>query len=837
MEKKHFDIQGMTCASCQAHVTKAVEKLEGTKNVNVNLLTNDMTLEVDKSKVDDAKIIEAIENAGYGASVAVDAQVKESKSIGAKKSNKSSSMRNRVQESNDNAIKDMKLRLRVSLIFWIPLMVIAMHNMLHIPMPIFDGIENSLTFVLVQLLLTIPVIIANRKMIVNGFRSLVKFSHNMDTLVAIGSGASFIYSCVTLFRMTNLFGHQDIDGVSKISNQIYFDSAATILTLITLGKYFEAKSKGKTGDAITKLINLAPKKSIVVRDGKEVEIQSEEILEGDIIVIKPGSSIPVDGVIIEGSSNINQSAITGESMPIMKTVGDSVVSGTVNENGTFKMKALKVGDETTLAKIVKLVEDASSSKAPIENLADRIAYYFVQAVISIAIITFAYWLINGVGFALALNFAVSVLVISCPCALGLATPVAIMVGTGKGAENGILFKNAEALQTLGEVKYVLFDKTGTITTGKPVVTDIETNLDEGEFLSLAYSMEKNSEHPLAKAVVRKARKYKAKKVDDFRAISGKGLSCKIDGEQYFAGNIKLMQENKIDTTEFDGKTLSKQGKTVMYFANSKELIGIIAVADTVKPDSKEAVDLLHKLGVKTAMVTGDNRVVAEEIAKEAGISEVHSEVLPEDKEKLVRKLKSKKRVAFVGDGINDSPALTSADIGIAIGSGTDIAIESADVILVRSSLIDVVNSIKLSKKTLINIKENLFWAFFYNAICIPIAAGCFSKSGITLNPMIGALAMSMSSIFVVTNALRLRFVKMKKVEEEKLMKEEIKIEGMMCENCVKHVTKALEALDGITKVEVSLENKNAIIETSRKLSDDEIKNAIDEAGYKVTEIK
>ena len=782
-------------------------------------------------------------------------------------------------------------------------------------MPIFDGVENSLIFALVQLILTIPILIANKDLLKSGFKSLLKFAPNMDSLVAIGSAASFIYGLISIFKMSYGFGHNNLDLVKNSMNSLYFDSAGTILTLITLGKFFEAKSKGKTGDAITKLINLAPKTSIVIRDGKEETIPTEEILQGDIIVIKTGTSIPVDGVVIEGSSSINQASIAGESIPVEKNVGDEVISGTINENGYMKMRATKVGDETTLAKIVKMVEDASVSKAPIENLADKIAYYFVPAVIVISIITLIAWLIAGVGISKAFNFAISVLVISCPCALGLATPVAVMCGTGKGAENGILFKTADSLQALGEIKYAAFDKTGTITEGKPRVTDtIICGISEAEFWKIAYALEKSSEHPLAKAIIEKAEEkimvddendncenenkcivnknlenknilnennfgkienkdnsscYYNKnnienaiesnlKVSDFEAISGKGVKEKINGEQYFAGNAKLMQENNVDISKYTIRLdeLSNQGKTVLFFAKGNNLIGFVAVADTIKNDAKETMQDLKKLGIQTAMITGDNKTVAKEIASQAEISKVYAEVFPEDKEKIISNLqeykgnsnfsnetskefsenKNKAKVAFIGDGINDSPALAKADVGIAIGSGTDIAIESADVILVKNSLTDVANAVKLSRKTLTNIKENLFWAFFYNAICIPLASGVFYKGfGLELNPMIGSLAMSLSSLFVVTNALRLRFVKFN-YKEEKVMKEEIKIEGMMCENCVKHVTKALQGIDGVTDVKVSLENKNAIIETSKEISDEKIKNAVDDAGYTATEI-
>ena len=880
MQKLHFDIQGMTCASCQAHVTKAVEKLNGTSNVNVNLLTNDMYVDLDKNKVNVQDIEKAVENAGYGATLAEDSM-----------ENKSYAMKNRVQESNDNIIKQMKSRLVTSLIFWIPLMIIAMHHMSHIPMPIFHGIEHSLVFAFTQLLLVIPIIFVNRELFKSGFKSLFKGTPNMDALVALGATASTIYGIIAIYAIGYGFEHNNFSLVEEYRQNLYFESAGTILTLITVGKFLEAKSKGKTGDAISKLIDLAPKNSIVIRNGKEITIPTEEIIQGDTIVIKPGSSIPVDGIILDGNSSIDESSITGESIPVEKEKGDSVTSGTINKNGTFKMKALKIGDETTLAKIVKLVEDASISKAPIENIADKVAGVFVPIVIIIAVITFVIWLTTTKDIELALNFAISVLVISCPCALGLATPVAVMVGTGKGAENGILIKNAKSLQELSNVKTVVFDKTGTITKGKPQVTDIITNIDEKGFIFIASTLEQASEHPLAEAIIQKTKELNMKldTVSNFNRISGRGIKAEYNGKTYLAGNIQLMQENNIELEDIEQKAneLLSQGKTVLYFAENSKILGIIAVRDEIKEDSKQALSELHKLGIQTIMITGDNKLVAENIAKEVGIDKVFAEVMPEEKEKIVEKIQKnsdiscnlnnntnnckkannntinnfKNKVAFVGDGINDSPALTKADVGIAIGSGTDIAIESADIILVKNSLLDVVTAIELSHKTMKNIKENLFWAFFYNIICIPIAAGVyFNSMGLKLNPMIGSAAMSFSSLFVCVNALRLRLFKpkfneitknseTKKIkdnnldkqslnnkEEERTMKKEIKIEGMMCQNCVKHVTKALENIDGVEEVKVSLENKNAIIEASSNISDKTIKDAVDEAGYNVTEI-
>ena len=797
MKKLHFNIKGMTCASCQAHVTKAVQKLDGTSNVNVNLLTNDMYIDLDESKTNIKNIEKAVEDAGYMAELAEDSFnniTNNNVNIASKnistantnlKKNKSYTMKNRVQESNENIIKHMKSRLIVSITFWIPLMFIAMHHMLHTPMPIFYGIENALIFAFTQLILVIPIIFVNREIFKSGFKSLFKGKPNMDSLVALGAAASMVYGIIAIYKMSYGYGHSNLNLVEEYRQNLYFESAGTILTLITVGKFLEAKSKGKTGDAISKLIDLAPKNSIVIRNQKEVTIPTEEIISGDIIVIKPGASIPVDGIIIEGNSSIDESSITGESIPVEKARGNNVTSGTINKNGTFKMQALKVGDETTLAKIVKLVEDASVSKAPIENIADNVAGVFVPIVIAIAVITFAIWLITTNNIESALNFAISVLVISCPCALGLATPVAIMVGTGKGAENGILIKDAKSLQALNNVETVIFDKTGTITKGKPQVTDIITDINKKDFIEIAATLEKNSEHPLAEAIVEKANELniKSNTANNFERIAGKGIKAKYNNKIYLIGNIQLMKENniKITAVEKESNKFLNQGKTVLYFAESNKILGIIAVRDEVKKDSKQAISELHKLGIKTAMITGDNKLVAESIAKEVNIEKIYAEVMPEEKEKIVAKIQKQiksnngknknagkvsnfknKKVAFVGDGINDSPALTKADVGISIGSGTDIAIESADIILVKNSLLDVVTAIQLSHKTMTNIKENLFWAFFYNIICIPIAAGVyFNSSGIKLNPMIGSAAMAFSSLFVCVNALRLRLFKPK----------------------------------------------------------------------------
>ena len=673
-------------------------------------------------------------------------------------------------------------------------------------------------------------------------------------------------------------GHNNLDIVSRYMGDIYFESAGTILTLITLGKYLETKSKGKTSDAISKLINLAPKTSIVLRDGKEVLINTDEIVYHDIVVIKPGGSIPVDGIVLEGVSSVDQSSITGESIPVQKKLGDKVVSGTINKNGVLKVRATKVGENTTLSQIIKLVEEASNSKAPISKLADRVSGVFVPIVITIAILATLYWLfIAHMSFEFALSIGIAVLVISCPCALGLATPVAIMVATGKGAQNGVLIKSAESLELLHNIDTVVFDKTGTITEGKPEVTDIISYIDENELLKIAGSLEQNSEHPLAEAIMNKLKdkNIDVYKIDGFNSTSGRGIEGKINTIRYIGGNLSFMEENNIkgiNIAKNDSQSMQEQGKTCIYFADTSKIIGILGIADTIKSTSKIAIEELQKRNIDTIMITGDNRKAASAIAKETGIDKVISEVLPQDKEVEVAKMqKEGKKVAFVGDGINDSPALVKSDVGLAIGSGTDIAIESADIVLIKNDLLDVVSAIDLSKATINNIKMNLFWAFFYNAIGIPVAAGVFFSSfGFKLNPMIGALAMSFSSVCVVTNALRLRnfkprFLKRLKKEnlldkyyiddkkqninnkeketkesEEKSMSEfikEVNIEGMSCNHCKMSVEKAVGSIEGVTNVEVSLENKNAIVKSNVEIDEEKIKNAIEEEGFKVVDIK
>lgn len=842
MKKEKFDIQGMTCSSCSSHVERAVNKLEGIKTVNVNLLSNNMTVEYDEKISNDNKIINAVIDAGYGANIAENKQeIKKEKTT-----------------NSENVIKNMKKRLITSICFLIPLMYIAMYHMLYewfgLPIPhiiekLFHGKENALIFAFTQFLLVLPIVYVNRNYFIIGFKRLFKRSPNMDSLIAIGSSAAIAYGIFAIYMIGHGLGHNNIDLVNRYSMDIYFESAGTILTLITLGKYLETKSKGRTSDAISKLINLAPKTATVIREGKEIQINTEEILIGDIVLIKPGQGIPVDGVIIEGSSSIDQSSITGESIPVEKSVGDEIVSGTINKNGYLKMKATKVGNDTTLSQIIKLVEEAASSKAPISKLADKVSGIFVPVVITIAILATIFWILNGQSFEFALSIGIAVLVISCPCALGLATPVAIMVGTGKGAQNGILIKSAEALELLHLVDTVVLDKTGTITEGKPKVTDIVSMIEEKELLKIAGSMERNSEHPLADAIMEKVRETQEEiaYVQDFISITGRGVKGKIDSTEYFAGNINLMKENGINTDKIESKAQEflKQGKTVIYFANKSDIIGIIAIADTIKSTSKQAIEELKKRNIEAVMITGDNKTVAEEIGKQIAINKIISEVLPQDKEKEVSGLqKQGKNVVFVGDGINDSVALVKADVGLAIGSGTDIAIESADIVLMKNSLLDVVTAIDLSKKVIRNIKMNLFWAFFYNTIGIPVAAGIFYSSfGFKLNPMIGAAAMSLSSVCVVTNALRLKNFKsnFKNInKEENIMKENTKtilIEGMQCNHCKMTVEKVLGSIDGVTRAEVNLENKCAVIETSKEIDENKINELITEAGFEVKEIK
>ncbi len=750
MTRKKFSLTGMTCSACSATVEKAVRKLDGVERADVNLLAKSLEVEFDEQRLSEESIIAAVEKDGYG--VVRDSANAPKKVV-----------------KIDAEIKDMRTRVIVSFVFLVPLLYISMGHMLSFPLPSFlHGFKGALAFSFLQFLLTLPIVFINKKYYSTGFKTLLRRHPNMDSLIAIGSSAALLYGIFAIFRIGGGLAAQDTTLVERYTMDLYFESAATILTLITLGKYLEARSKGKTGEAISKLLDLSPKTAAVIRNGIEQEIPVEEVVVGDIIAVRPGSSIPVDGVIIEGGSAVDESALTGESIPVEKGVGDKVIGATINKTGFFKFEAQKIGGDTALSQIIKLVEEAGSSKAPIAKLADSISGVFVPVVIGIALIAMIAWLIAGKGVEFSLSIAIAVLVISCPCALGLATPVAIMVATGKGASNGILIKSAEALQIAHKIRIAVLDKTGTLTEGKPKVTDIITynNMTENQLLTLAAAIEKPSEHPLAEAVLNKAKQedIAISDVDSFEAIPGRGIICVIGGEKYFAGNLAHI-ESVTDTKalQADYERLAQEGKTPLLFANGDGILGVIAVMDTLKPTSKQAIDGFSALGIEVIMLTGDNNRTAQAIKNQLGINKVVAEILPQDKEGEIRKLQeSGKVVAMIGDGINDAPALTRADVGIAIGAGTDIAIEAADIVLIKSDLTDAVTAVELSKSTFRNIKQNLFWAFFYNILGIPLAAGVFYPLlEWKLNPMFAAAAMSLSSIFVVTNALRLRFFKPK----------------------------------------------------------------------------
>lgn len=846
MKKEKFDVTGMTCSACSARVEKTVAGMEGTCDVSVNLLKNSMVVSYDENAVSEADIIGAVEKAGYGASVA-----------GSFKDNAktASASGSGAADAALEEVKQMKRRLIISIIFTLPIFYISMGHMMGWPLPDFLlGDENAVVFVFTQFILMLPVVFVNFKFYRIGFKTLIQRAPNMDSLIAIGSGASIAYGIYAIYKIAFAIGQGDMGTVHNFAMDVYFESAAMILTLITLGKYFEARAKGKTSEAITKLMDLAPKTATVIRDGKEEVVGASDVVKGDIVVVKAGESIPVDGVVTEGHGYVDESAITGESIPVDKEAGDRVIGATVNMSGYFLMEAEKIGDETALAQIVRLVDEATSSKAPIANTADKVSGIFVPAVIAIAIVTFIIWMIMGMGFEFSLSMGISVLVISCPCALGLATPTAIMVGTGKGATNGILVKSAEALETAHSIDAVVLDKTGTVTEGRPEVTDVVAveGVDESKVLKIAYSMEKLSEHPLADAIVRYAenRGTFQGEVTEFEQIPGRGLKCRVDGEICLGGNRALMEEELSVEQDADfiekGKAYADQGKTPMYFAAGGRVIGMIAVADVIKRTSAEAVRELKAMGIDVYMLTGDNEKTAKAIASQVGIDKVIAQVLPEDKESHVRRLEEEgKKVAMVGDGINDAPALARADVGIAIGTGTDVAMESADIVLMKNDLLDVSTAVQLSRKVIRNIKENLFWAFIYNIIGIPVAAGVFYLAfGLKLSPMIGAAAMSMSSVCVVSNALRLRFFKPKRLFEghidmkgENKMKKTMMIEGMMCQNCVKHVFNALSKVEGVDSVEVDLDGKKAEVALKDEVSDDVLKEAVTEAGYEVLDIK
>lgn len=847
MAKEKYNITGMSCAACSAKVERVVGKLDGVENVSVNLLTNSMQVEYKEDKLSSNDIIKNIADAGYGASLATATkQKKEEKSI---------------KKTNDEAIASMKFRLKVSIVFLAILMYFSMGSMIGLPLPKFlSGEGNPVGFALTQLLLVLPVMYVNRKYYISGFKSLFHLSPNMDTLIAVGTVAAFTYGVIAIYVMGYALNNADMHTVTEYRMNLYFESVSMILTLITLGKFFETGSKARTTDAISKLIDLSPKRANVLRDGVEENILTEDVVVGDIVIVRPGESIPVDGMIIEGSTSVDESAITGESIPVQKEKGDKLIAATINKNGSVRIKATEVGEDTAISRIIALVEEASSSKAPIAKMADKVAGVFVPIVMGISLITFIVWLALGYDFSFALNCAIAVLVISCPCSLGLATPVAIMVGTGKGAENGILIKSADALETTHSIDTVVLDKTGTVTEGKPVVTDILTfDTDENEFLKLAAGVESASEHPLAEAIVEKAKEKNLEIVSptEFQAISGRGIVASVSGSKIIAGNEQAIKEQYGNSENFTevfkkGNELAAQGKTPMYFGKDNKLLGIIAVADTIKKDSKEAIQALKNRNIDVVLLTGDHKNTAMAIAKEAGIKKVIAEVLPTDKEEHIRELiKAGHKVAMVGDGINDSPALARADVGIAIGAGTDIAIESADIVLMHSSLKDVATAIDLSKAVIRNIKQNLFWAFFYNSIGIPLAAGVFYLSlGWKLSPMFGAAAMGMSSVCVVSNALRLRAFKPKKLnknniendeielienkrKEDKNMTTVINVNGMMCEHCKATVEKVTRGVEGVSNSLVNLDAKNVTIEHSADTDLEKVKKAITDAGYEV----
>ena len=832
--KKRFDVSGMTCAACQANVQKAVEKL-GVDSVNVNLISESMTVNYDPSKINKEDIIKAVVDIGYGA----------------RPKNDTNSENTSLKEVEEMSTIN---RLKISFAFLIPLMYISMGEMINLPIPgIFKGLTGAVNYAFVQFLLAIPVIFINRKFFISGFKGLIKKAPNMDTLVALGSSAACIFGIFAIMRMSYAQATSDFDTLMHYRHNIYFESSATILTLITLGKYFEARSKGETKSSLKNLMDLAPKRANIIKDGVEKSVDVSDLVKGDIVLVRPGEAIPVDGIIIEGSSLVDQSAITGESIAVNKGIGDEVISASINKQGSFKFKASRVGEDTTISQIISLVNDANETKAPIARIADKVAAIFVPLVIVIAIATFVIWTLASKNIEFALNLMIAVLVISCPCALGLATPMAIMVATGKSAQLGLLFKNAESLENLHKTNTILLDKTGTITEGKPVVTDVATDLDEKDFLEVAYSIEINSEHPLSSAVVAYAKEKSVRQleVNNFKAISGLGISGQISDRTYLAGNERLMIENNISLGKYEKLALrySEEGKTSMYFSDGEKIIGLIAAQDIPKESSRKAIRELKNLGYELIMLTGDNERTAEAIRKDLAIDKKFAQVLPQDKDKVVRKLqKEGKKVTMVGDGINDAPALARADIGVAIASGTDIAIDSCDVVLIKNSLLDLVESIKLSQMTIKIIKENLFWAFFYNIILIPIAAGLlYQFIGLTLNPMFAALAMSMSSVFVCLNSLRLRSFKANNKEEKnnneekevnekeikmsELNKMIVKVDGMMCENCAKHVSKALISLAGIENVDIDLANKEALVDYFGSINEKEISDAINEAGY------
>ena len=823
--KLKFNVTGMTCAACSARVEKVTKSVAGVENAEVNLLGGTMMVEAGSEEVTPL-IIKAVSDAGYGASLAGEKKPAEEKA------------------SSDTGLKEMKKRIVGSAIFLVILMYFTMGHMVGLPMPHwYHGQENALVAALLQLFLTLPVVYLNRVYYSRGLKALWHRSPNMDSLIAVGSGASLIYGIAALFRMAYGMGHGDWDTVAFYSENLYFESAAMILTLITLGKFLETRAKGRTGDAIRALMDLRPESATVLRDGAEVTVPAEQVRIGDIVIVRSGGRIPVDGTVLEGRASVDQSALTGESVPVEVEPGDPVAAATINTEGYLKFRADKVGEDTTLQQVIRMVEEAGGSKAPIARLADKIAGIFVPAVMGIALVTFAVWMLAGYGLEFSLTCAISVLVVSCPCALGLATPMAIMVGTGKGASMGVLFKNGAALEHLHSVNTVVLDKTGTLTTGKPAVTDIiSVSVSEQKLLTVAAALEKRSEHPFAKAILEKTAGMQIPEAENFETLPGRGVAGTVAGVRYFGGNAKLMAEKGIPVPEYP--QLADQGKTPLYFgAGDGTYLGAVAAADVLKPDSAEAVAAMKRQHLQVVMLTGDNEKTARAIARKAGIEEVISDVLPADKASAVKKLQTDgRRVLMVGDGINDAPALVTADVGMAIGAGTDIAMESADVVLMSGSLTGVSNAVRLSKAAIRNIRQNLFWAFFYNCLGIPIAAGVLViPFGIQLSPMIGAAAMSLSSVFVVTNALRLRRFKpdtviaavSEKPKEETIMTTVIKVEGMMCTHCKAMVEKVCKAVPGTVDAVVDLQAKNVTV--TGDASVDALKKAITDAGYEVVD--
>ncbi|MFW3440198.1 heavy metal translocating P-type ATPase [Aliarcobacter butzleri] len=837
MKSQKFDIKGMTCSACSTAVDRNVKKLEGINEVNVNLLNNSMIVKYDENVLNNETIIKKVQDAGYEAFLVENG----------KKTQKNST------EDNLGKIEtnELKNRLIISFIFAIPLFYISMGHMLNWYLPhLFHGYSNAITFAFTQFLLALPIVFINIKYYKVGFKTLYKGSPNMDSLIAIGTSAAMIYGVFSIYKIGYGLGNNDIDMVIQYSHDLYFESAAIVLTLITLGKFLEARAKENTSEAINKLINLTPKTALVLRNNQEIEIPVDELVLKDIVIVKPGNIVPTDGIIIFGNSSIDESMLTGESLPVSKKVGDKVIGASINKSGSFKFEVTKLGEDTVLSQIIKLIEEASSSKAPISKLADRISAIFVPTVIVISILATVTWLFLGYSFEFALSIGIAILVISCPCALGLATPTAIMVGTGKGAQNGILIKSAESLEIAHTINTVVIDKTGTITEGKTQVTDIFTSekITQDKLLQLCATIENNSEHPLSDAILKKAQEKAIELLNatDFEALNGLGIKAKVEDRLFYIGNKKLIDSKNISLDLFyeESEKLANEGKTPIFIADENEVLGLIAISDVVKPTSKDAILEFEKMGLEVIMLTGDNYKTANAIAKQININNVIAEVLPQDKEKEIQKLQSLgKKVAMIGDGINDAPALVRADVGIAIGAGTDIAIESANIVLVKSDLLDAVKAIQLSNAVIKNIKQNLFWAFFYNIIGIPLAAGVFyTILGWKLSPMFAGAAMSLSSVTVVLNALRLKLfeprisknlLEKNNISKGDKMEKILKVDGMTCGHCKARVEKVVSAIDGVDSVEVDLASKNVTVKMSKDISEQTISDVIVDAGYEV----